>query len=194
VLILDFEEQVPQASAEWASRWLAQQEHNYFKVPGIYASYSYILDRLQESRLADYSLWLAYWLYSPEQRPPCPPPWKEYRFLQYSDRASVPGIAGTVDADLFLKGGIMQGPTFNQMVVDLWNSTGAYFRAQGKGVPPRDTAIFTNWREHLISGDFKGIPLSWEYTLTRPDGRGSTAAQNFAGGTCLWNDGNPTWL
>ena len=103
LLILDFEESTPSASPAWALAWLAQQEQSYGgKLPGIYASSAYIQARLQDTRLAKYPLWLAAWQYTPDERPPCPAPWSHYEFVQYTDRATnIPGIGGTVDANIF---------------------------------------------------------------------------------------------
>jgi hypothetical protein len=106
MVILDFEENVSQATADWAYNWLAQSERLYGKLPGIYASSYYIQQRLQDNRLARYPLWLANWQYTPDERPPVPAPWTAYEFVQYTDRATnIPGIAGTVDANIFLGGG-----------------------------------------------------------------------------------------
>lgn len=104
MLVLDFEENVIQATAYWAHMWLQTQEANYGgKLPGIYASSAYIQDRLQDARLARYPLWLANWQFTPDERPPVPAPWTSYEFVQYSDReTSIPGVPGTVDANIFL--------------------------------------------------------------------------------------------
>lgn len=105
LLVLDFEENVSQANAEWAYEWLVQQENNYGKLPGLYASSAYITERLSDIRLARYPLWLANWQYTPDERPACPLPWASYEFVQYTDKATnVPGIAGSVDANIFLGG------------------------------------------------------------------------------------------
>lgn len=104
LLILDFEENVPQATSTWAYQWLSQQSINYGgKLPGIYASSSYIQQRLNDPRLAKFPLWLANWQFSPDARPLCPTPWTSYEFVQYTDKATnIPGIAGTVDANVYL--------------------------------------------------------------------------------------------
>lgn len=106
VLMLDFEEGVPQATAQWAYEWLARQEQNYGgKLPTIYASSNYVQNRLQDSRLAKYPLTLADWTYDPNARPACPPPWSQYTYLQYTDKATnIPGIPGSVDANIYLGG------------------------------------------------------------------------------------------
>lgn len=104
LLLLDLEESVSQSTSGWAYAWLAQQEANYGgKLPGIYASSYYAQQRLQDPRLAKYPLWLADWHFTPDARPACPPPWTKYELLQYTDKATnIPGIAGTVDANVFL--------------------------------------------------------------------------------------------
>jgi len=121
ILILDFEESTPSASSAWALAWLTQQEVSYGKLPGIYASSAYIQARLQDTRLAKYPLWLANWQYTPDARPPCPAPWSQHQYLQYTDHATnIPGIAGTVDANIFVGAPPMQlyGPGHGDF--DLW--------------------------------------------------------------------------
>lgn len=129
LFVLDFEENVSQATADWAYQWLAQQEANYSgKLPALYASDAYIRARLQDSRLARYGLWLADWQYSPDERPACPSPWSMYAFVQYSDRqTNIPGIAGQIDADIFL-GGNTVGITINSP------SVGDYFIEQASDI------------------------------------------------------------
>lgn len=121
MIILDFEENVAQANGDWAYTWLVQQESNYGgKLPGIYASSAYIQTRLQDSRLAKYPLWLANWQFTPDERPPVPAPWQSYKFVQYTDKATnIPGIAGTVDANIFLGVDIPSGVP----MIDLTNPT-----------------------------------------------------------------------
>lgn len=104
-IVLDFEVQDPRATSEWAYQFLLQQEQNYGQLPVIYASTSFVLQSLQDSRLARYPLWLADWTHDPAIRPPCPPPWQSYAAFQYTDQATgIPGIAQAVDADIFLGG------------------------------------------------------------------------------------------
>lgn len=103
LLILDYEVNASQATSDWAYNWLFTQEYNYVgKLPGIYASSAYIQQRLQDQRLAKYPLWQAQWQYTPDERPPVAAPWTSYEFVQYSDKASIPGVPGLVDADIFL--------------------------------------------------------------------------------------------
>jgi GH25 family lysozyme M1 (1,4-beta-N-acetylmuramidase) len=109
MIILDYEEEVQAATAEWAYDWLQHQETLYGRPPGIYSSSAYIETRLQDARLARFPLWLANWQYSPDERPAIPSPWTSYAAIQYTDRATdIPGIPGAVDADIFLAGGNMQ--------------------------------------------------------------------------------------
>jgi hypothetical protein len=104
LIVLDIE--VPALATEaWAHVWLSQQEQNYGgKLPGIYASSSYVETNLQYTPLNRYTLWLANWQFTPDERPPVPAPWTAYEFVQYTDRATIPGIPGTVDANIFLGG------------------------------------------------------------------------------------------
>lgn len=192
---LDYEENAGQADSAWALGWLERQSQNYGKPAGIYASSFYIENRLQDVRLAKFPLWLANWQYTPNERPPCPSPWATYQFVQYSDRASVPGIPGLVDADIYA-GGTIVGSSFDQMVVDLWNSQAAYFKALGQPLPPRDTGIFNAWRDQLAQDRYRGVPTSAEYSIHDDTVTAICTAQNFSGGTCIWNHATSTarWL
>lgn len=102
-IILDIEVQAL-ATEAWAHVWLFQQEQNYEgKLPGIYASPSYVESNLQYPPLNRYPLWLANWQFTPNVRPPAPLPWTSYEALQYTDKATnIPGIGGNVDCSVFL--------------------------------------------------------------------------------------------
>lgn len=141
LLVLDFEENVPQATAGWAYEWLAQQEANYGgKLPGLYASSAYITQRLADIRLARFPLWLANWQFTPDERPACPYPWSQYEFVQFTDRASIPGIPGIVDCNIFLgKETPMSGiPTG-------WSDTGTVL------TDPNGGKITGVWRTWILS-------------------------------------------
>jgi len=107
-LMLDYEEEIPQATGKWALAWLRQSAKNYGRGHNmLYASDAYIRERLQDApALKNYALCLANWQFSPTERPPCPPPWKQYLAVQYSDHIEVPGIPGAVDGDIYMHIGI----------------------------------------------------------------------------------------
>jgi GH25 family lysozyme M1 (1,4-beta-N-acetylmuramidase) len=104
-IVLDYEVTSPLATAQWAYQWLQRQEQNYDgKLLRLYSYDAYIRARLQDSRLAKYPLWLANWQYSADSRPACPPPWKTYSWLQYTNHATtIPGIAAVVDCNIALE-------------------------------------------------------------------------------------------
>jgi hypothetical protein len=86
-----------------------------------------------------------------------------------------------------ISGGVpTMGQFSNQAAIDVWNSQQGYFTALGQKLPARDTGIFNAWTAAWKAGYFKGVCLSHEYHLTLPDGSAGVA-QNFAGGTCTWN-------
>jgi GH25 family lysozyme M1 (1,4-beta-N-acetylmuramidase) len=161
-LVLDFEENVNEATAEWAYQFLARQEQNYGKLPVIYASDYYIRQRLQDARLAKYPLWLANWQYSSDARPACPPPWKVYTYLQYTDKAvSIPGIAGTVDANIYLGGNTMQIPQG-------WKDDGTTLTA------PNTIPVIKGFRDFILAHP-------WDpnnYPLAREEGRNPVEVSN----------------
>jgi len=126
ILILDFEENTPNATGDWAFAWLAQQEANYSgKLPGLYASSAYIQSRLQDSRLSRYPLWLANWTFNPNTRPPVPSPWSAYEIVQYTDHATnVPGIGpGNVDCNIYLGASIPPPEEDTVKTIDLTDPT-----------------------------------------------------------------------
>jgi len=102
-LMLDYEEGDPAATADWAVRWLEQQQLNYTQASLLYAADSYIRSRLQDQRLPLFDLVLAKWEFTPNERPPCPPPWSHYNYVQFTDSMSgIPGINVPVDANVYL--------------------------------------------------------------------------------------------
>lgn len=103
-LMLDYEQNVPQATAEWALAFLEQTENNFGRLPKIYSYHSFIVEKLQDTRLARYPLIYALWTFDPSSRPAAPHPWADYEFLQYTDKGSVPGIAGRVDINVLTGG------------------------------------------------------------------------------------------
>jgi GH25 family lysozyme M1 (1,4-beta-N-acetylmuramidase) len=196
LLILDFEENAPQATGAWAYAWLAQQESNYGgKLPGIYASSSYIQQRLQDARLVRYPLWLANWTFTPDARPSCPPPWTSYQFLQYTDKATgIPGIAGTVDANVFL-GKIQPKPEEKPIMIDLNNPTVAsHFKAEGAAWKCKDNnftihgeilATYQKYGNNAFCGlSFLGLPSSNEIPIT---GHSGVVYQRFERGVLCFD-------
>jgi len=155
LVVLDYEVSSPQANASWAYAWLSQQEANYGKLPGIYAASAYIQQRLNDPRLTKYPLWLANWQFSPDARPPVPPPWTSYEFVQYTDKATnVPGIAGTVDANIFLGGNT---PMSN--IPQGWTDDGTTLKG------PDGTPVVLGFRDHVLSNNWDpaNIPLEAEH-------------------------------
>jgi GH25 family lysozyme M1 (1,4-beta-N-acetylmuramidase) len=181
LVILDLEVNDARATAEWAYQFLAQQERSYPGQVGIYASSAYIQQRLQsDSRLSQYHLWLANWTYNPASRPACPLPWKNYIALQYTDRATgIPGIAGSVDADVFLGESSMTIPTG-------WTDDGTTLKA------PNGIAVVRGFRDYVLAHnwDANNWPLQAEQgrtplELSNPSLGGGTA-QDFRYTTLEW--------
>jgi GH25 family lysozyme M1 (1,4-beta-N-acetylmuramidase) len=103
LFMLDYEQGTPLATAQWAYDFLTRLESLTGRTPIIYASTSYIRAHLQDARLAHFPLVLANWTYDPTVRPACPAPWKSYAYMQYSDKATIPGIQGAVDANVYIE-------------------------------------------------------------------------------------------
>lgn len=146
MIILDYEVQSPLATAQWALGWLVEFGPKYGKLPGIYASSAYILEKLQWPALEVFPLWLANWQFTPDERPACPPPWSSYEFVQYTDRATIPGIPGVVDCNIYL-GGTIPMPQSPQ-VPGGWSDDGHTLTAPNH-IPVvlgfRDKVLNSNW-------------------------------------------------
>ncbi len=177
-IMLDLEEQVPQANAQWTYEWGVRARGLYNRKPNLYASDAYIRARLQDSRLPEiFTLTLAKWDFTPNERPPCPPPWKEYLAVQYTDRATVPGIGGRVDADIFLgREATTAIPTqpaeFTTEDINIW-------QMEDKLIP-YNTGIARAWLAHRKAGREMGPPLDHEY------GDRIEAHQRFSGASVTW--------
>lgn len=183
MVILDFEENTPNANGDWAYQWLAQQESNYGKLPGLYASSAFIAQRLQDSRLAKYPLWLANWQFDPNERPPVPSPWQSYEFIQYSDSATnVPGINASVDVDIFLGVEPIQPQQEETSVtIDLTNGTVAsHFTGDANQWTCKETkftlhgeilAFYQQYGGNALCGlTYLGLPLSGETPVSNRPG------------------------
>jgi len=168
ILILDLEVEDSRATAEWAYEWLVQQERNYGgKLPGIYASDGYIRARLGDPRLARYPLWLANWQFDPNERPASPWPWSTYAYLQYTDRATnIPGIPGTVDADIFLGGTPMIDLSMPEIAFYFEQAPGNAWRCKqtGKIIGNAILDAYRDYGNNRLKGlYYLGLPLSNEY-------------------------------
>jgi GH25 family lysozyme M1 (1,4-beta-N-acetylmuramidase) len=182
LLVLDFEENVPQATAEWAYEWLVVQEANYRKLPCLYASTAYIRERLQDVRLAQYPLWLADWQFTPDERPPVPKPWITYECVQYTDRATnVPGIPGVVDCNIYLGASIPPPQEDIPVSIDLTNATVAsHFTGDANQWTCKDTkftlhgeilAFYQSFGGNALCGlTHLGLPLSAETPILSKPG------------------------
>lgn len=190
-LILDFEQNVAQATSAWAYSWLATQEANYGgKLPGLYASSAYILQRLQDARLARYPLWLANWQFTADERPACPPPWTIYEAVQYTDRAVIPGIAGNVDADIFLG---KEAPIMSQITLST-PGVSQFFKANGQTWQCLKTGFLIGGGmlglyqrfggDGLCGLTYLGLPVSNEIAVA---GHPGVVKQEFERGTLQWD-------
>lgn len=96
--ILDIETAVAQTKSEITAickTWLTIVEERYKVKPIIYCDPSFAEDYLDDS-LGEYPLWLACWSAgTPQDR--CG--WKQWTFLQYTDKGIIDGIDGSVDLD-----------------------------------------------------------------------------------------------
>ena len=178
-ILLDLEEQAPNVN-NWAYEWLTRCEASYGKILALYANDSYIRAYLQDTRLVRFPLFLANWQFSPTERPACPPPWTTYAYLQYTDRASIPGMPGPVDASLYF--GLEAHVTEYQR---------AAFELEWRAVVPDvrlDSGIANAAWEDYRQGIYHGPALSQEKAGYDWGGR-PILFQFTAGGRYQWEEG-----
>jgi hypothetical protein len=99
MLVLDFEEG-PGPLGEWALRWCQRVEQRTGVIPLLYTGKWFSVPHGfgDVPELARFPLWLA--AYTGEMPDP-PAPWQTIAFWQHTDEASVPGVAGPCDRNLF---------------------------------------------------------------------------------------------
>jgi parallel beta-helix repeat protein len=84
----------------WIHTWMNTVKNETGIEPIIYTGwYARVGDYLDDS-IAEYNLWIADWTYDPAISPDTGI-WESWDFWQYSNKGSIPGIAGDVDLDLF---------------------------------------------------------------------------------------------
>jgi hypothetical protein len=182
VIMLDFEESVEQATADWALAWLERTEENYGEQVSVLYSYdAYVRQRLNDSRLAKYPLILAHWTFDVTQRPPCPLPWSEYLCLQYTDRATnIPGIQGAVDANIYL------GP---EQVDYKFVACQQMFKAMGQSINA-NTAIYQEFVKRYMASKFLGPAVTDEISHQRMWDGTPVTRRYFLFGWIEWNETN----
>ena len=98
---LDVEATGGQSAATIAARigqWAARVQSGTGKTPTIYTGKYFWNDNVKSNAYAGNALWIA--AYGPKC-PDLPSPWTNWKFFQYSDKGSVPGVSGGVDSDVF---------------------------------------------------------------------------------------------
>lgn len=86
------------AIAAALSTWVARIEAGTGKKPIIYSGKYFWNDNVGSKAFASHPYWI------PAYGPTCPDlasAWSDWKFFQYTDRASVPGVSGNVDGDRF---------------------------------------------------------------------------------------------
>lgn len=100
--MLDFEENVPQATDTWVIDFSNSLKSLSGRQVMLYANLNMVQTRMHNAALASIPLDLARWTFDPKARPACPAPFKTMLFIQYEDNGHVPGISGNVDMDVFI--------------------------------------------------------------------------------------------
>lgn len=150
-------------TSQWAYDWLSIVSAHHGRQACIYSFLSFIQGQLQDSRLVPFPLIFADPTDNPDNRPSCPAPWTKYIAVQYSWSATVPGIPGTVDADVWI-GGVMQeipvvfnSTSFTEFYNGLQSGCGAAavttvaFGSKNDGVTPsyQPVSDIQNWYYNL---------------------------------------------
>ncbi len=196
-IMLDYEEDVVQATADWAYRWLVRMQQNSGRVPYIYSYLDFVHRRLQDGRLAQFPLVLADWTYNPDVRPAAPAPWGQIAILQYSNQGTAPGFAGRLDLDVFL------GAPLEQPVITINDPTIAqYFHLSSDGSEwidlngnPIYGGILADYQSWPAKGNHNGftvfgLPKEAEHDIdgfTTPAGKTKPRKQRFERGTIIYD-------
>ncbi len=155
-VMLDYEENVSNATPDWAYRFCTRAKQHFNRVVTIYASKGFVAGHLNDSRLAAFPYVMAYWDFDPSTKPACPSPWKSYVIRQYTDRKTdIPGLGGArCDCNVFL--GPLGGTTMG--VPNGWKDDGVTLTAPN-GVP-----VVRGFREWVLSHPWDRIdfPLAAE--------------------------------
>jgi lysozyme len=178
-LALDIETNAAVNMADWCVRFLDHVRALDGRVPVVYSYYGFISSYLQDERLLAAPLWLACWTYSVpdvDTLPKSPYPWSGYQWLQYSDRASIPGIAGPVDANVCIGGTTLNGTVYGPQSADFahWFTAndGNHWTCKQTGAIIR-YANLDFYRKLSMDGNslpMPGLPLESEQEHTDADG------------------------
>lgn len=179
-LMLDIEVVPP---ANWAHEWTSQQDSNG-QTSVVYSYDAFIRAHLQDSRLTKYGLIMANYTYDANARPACPLPWKQYIAFQYTDKATIPGITGPVDANIWLgtEGDDMAITINSPNVANYFEELDAtHWKCKSNGNEIHDGMLgFYKANNGLL---MFGLPLSNEVVL---DDKGNTK-QYFERGCLVWD-------
>lgn len=154
-------------TSQWVVNWANTIKAGLGVDPIIYTYSSYASSKLNSS-VTSYPLWIANYNYSPPSTLPASQytPWSSYKFWQYSDAGSVPGISGDVDLDVF-------NGTFLQMVQQYSPN---YSNGDYNNNAIVDAADYVLWRNTMgntanpgvaADGDLSGIIDVGDYSTWR---------------------------
>ena len=103
VPVLDLEVAPSATVGDWAAEWLALVAKGTGRTPVLYSFQSYLYS-VPTARLTQYPLWVAAWGSNDGKIPATPPRtdrWSRWTWWQYTSTATVPGVAGQVDDNIF---------------------------------------------------------------------------------------------
>jgi lysozyme len=103
VPVLDLEVAPSATVGDWAAEWLALVAKGTGRTPVLYSYQSYLYS-VPTARLTQYPLWVASWGNDDGTLPASPPKtdrWSRWTWWQYTSKATVPGVAGKVDDNVF---------------------------------------------------------------------------------------------
>lgn len=88
-----------EALSNWINEWMNTVKSETGVEPILYVNSNYANNYLSSS-VTNRDIWIAHWTYDPDASPNIGI-WDKWAFWQYSNKSSVPGIAGDVDLDKF---------------------------------------------------------------------------------------------
>lgn len=165
-LMLDFEEDVPEATDAWVLAFRDEVKKLTGREVVAYENLNMVQTHMHDPALSSIPLVLADWTFDPNNIPTTPPaPFTQLLFVQFTDKGSVPGISGAVDMDVFLGGSSMPG------VPSGWSDDGT------KLIAPNGHYFVLGFRDLVRAADWdpEDVPLEEEHPVDKMEMVGPNA-------------------
>jgi len=157
-------------TSQWVVKWANTIKAGLGVDPIIYTYTSYASTKL-DSSVTSYPLWIANYSSTPPATLPASlhTPWSSYKFWQYTNTGSVPGISGNVDLDVF-------DGTFLQLVEQFSPN---YSNGDYDNNSIVDAADYVLWRKTMGQSVNPGVRADGDLSGTIDAGDYTTWNTNF---------------